>query len=512
MRLIAKILQLEADKPIVVLNASDAKELDVRPLDRVEIKTKKGRIVGIVNIAKKVIKEGEIGIYSDIREVISIENGDEVEVSQALPPKSIMGIKKKIAGLQLSAIEIKDIIEDVVKGNLSDIEITAFVTAMYNHGITLEEAANLSQYMAETGSMLKLKKKAIYDKHSIGGVPGDKTSILVVPIIAAAGLTIPKTSSRSITSPAGTADRFECLAPVEFGLEEIKRIVEKTNGCLVWGGALDLAPADDIFIRIEYPLGIDPFLLPSVMSKKKAVNARYVVIDIPTGKEAKIRSLFEFEELAEKFIRLGKMLGIDVNVVSTYGEQPIGHAIGPALEAREALSAIMYHNQPQDLIEKATTLASMLLNFSGIRNGKEHALNIIKSGKAETKLREIIKAQGGNEKIMPEDIPLGEKVIDIISNKSGKVLWISNRAVSTIAKEAGAPKNKGAGIYLHKKIGENVKKGEKIFTIYAEHTFKLNRALKLMKTLKVMEIGKGMEMLIKTMPREKEEDYFILER
>jgi AMP phosphorylase len=367
--------------------------------------------------------------------------------------------------------------------------------------------------MADTGEMLVFKNRVCFDKHSIGGVPGDKTSIIVVPIIAAAGLTIPKTSSRAITSPAGTADRFECIAPVELKIDEVKKVVEKTNGCIVWGGSVNLAPADDIFIQIEYPLSIDPFLLPSVMSKKKAVNAKYVVIDIPTGRETKIKTEEGFESLAADFVELGRRLGIKVEAVSTFGEQPVGYGIGPMLEAREALEAVKTGVGHKDLIDKATTLAGVLLEFGGHRNGKKMALDILRSGKAYKKLRGIIEAQGGDPDIKPRSLCETVKIAEIKSNNNGKVLWISNREIAQIAREAGAPKDKVAGVVLCKKIGDKVKRGDTLFEIHSKKTYKFNNALDITKRTEVMKIGKELRMELEEFPhKEEEKRYFILER
>ncbi len=513
MQLRVRLLPLEAEKPIVVLNKEDADEIDVRPLERVRIRYNHHNFIAIVNTTERMVKEGEIGLYEDVMENIKIRSGQTIRVDAANPPESMSYIKKKMEGMMLTKHEIDSIIDDTVGGNLSDIELTSFVTSLYNHGMTMGEIANLSMAMTRTGDVLRLKKKEIYDKHSIGGVPGDKTTILVVPTVAAGGLTIPKTSSRAITSPAGTADRFECIAPVEMGLEEIKSVVEKTNGCIVWGGSVDLAPADDMFIKIEYPLSIDPFLLPSVMSKKKAVGAKYLVIDIPTGEEAKINTKEEFENLADKFIVLGKKLNIKVNAVSTYADQPLGYAIGPALEAREALRTIMTGKGPADLIDKAATLAGVLFSYSGAKDGKKMAMDMIRSKKTYKKLQEIIEAQGGDPGIKPSDIPIGKKKASLLSKTNGKVLWISNKTVDAVARRAGAPKYKGAGILLNKKIGDKVRKGEKLLEIYAENTAKLNQALGIAGKSEIMKIGKKSTMALERYPPIGERDRtFILER
>jgi AMP phosphorylase len=336
--------------------------------------------------------------------------------------------------------------------------------------------------------------------------------LLAVPIIAAAGLTIPKTSSRAITSAAGTADRAEVLMPVNLDIEEMQRVVEKTNGCIVWGGSLHLAPADDIFVQIEQPLSIDPLLLPSIMSKKKAVGANLLVIDIPCGRGTKVKTIGDANLLAKDFIELGKKLDIRTQCAVTFGEQPIGHTIGTALETREALEAIMRRKNVPDLIDKATHIAGILMTMAG-KGGQSAALEILKSGKAEQKLREIIAQQGGDFEIKPEDIKIGDFGFDVAAERSGFVLWINNTGLVEAARAAGSPKDRGAGIYLYKKLGNQVKKGEKLFTVYAEKSMKLERVHNIIEEEDVIGVGDRMEMLIhevKEVPVHKRA--FILER
>src|SRR4030043_762684 len=281
------------------------------------------------------------------------------------------------------------IVKDVVERHLSEVEIAAFLTALNIYGLSMGENEALSRAMVETGKTLDFGEAPILDKHSIGGLPGDKTSLLVVPIVAAAGFTTPKTSSRAITSPAGTADRVETLCPVNLSINESQNVVEKTNGCLLWGGSLELAPADDLFIQVEYPLGIDPMLLPSILSKKKAIGATHVVIDIPTGMGAKIKTRTEAYTLASDFVDLGRRLDLNIQCALTFGEQPLGCGIGPALEAQEALSTLM-GGGPPDLREKAVSLAGMLFEMVGVENGRVMAEDMLDSGKAMKKMREII--------------------------------------------------------------------------------------------------------------------------
>jgi AMP phosphorylase len=301
---------------------------------------------------------------------------------------------------------------------------------------------------------------------------------------------------------------------VNLSIKEIKGVVEKTNGCLVWGGALDLAPADDLFIQIEYPLGIDPLLLPSIMSKKKAIGATHVVIDIPTGNGAKIKNMTQAYSLASDFVDLGMRLGLTIQCALTFGEQPIGHAVGPALEAQEALTALM-GDGPADLREKAVSLAGTLFEMVGVEDGRKKGEHILNSGKAEKKLREIIEAQGGNPKIQPDEIPVGTNRAEVTANQAGRVLWISTADIAAIAKAAGAPREKGAGVILKAKLGEAVKKSGALLEICAERASKLESALELAKKLQPVVLSKKPEeqMLLDRVPENIAGDKpFMLER
>lgn len=514
MKFKVKLLGIEAGgKPVIVMDDEYASLLGTYSSDRVQITYKKENTIAIVNVATDFPKN-TLGIYEEVRTKLKVQSGEEVEVRPAERPESLSYIRDKILGRRLQGPEIKMIVMDVVEKHLSDVELASFVTALHIRGTNMDEAEALSRAMVDTGQTLDFGKGPVLDKHSIGGVPGDKTTLLVVPIVSAAGFTIPKTSSRAITSPAGTADRVEVLCPVDLTSEEIRAVVEKTNACLVWGGALDLAPADDLFIQVEYPLSIDPLLLPSIMSKKKAINADYVVMDIPVGRGAKIKTTGEGHALARDFIELGRRLNMQVHCAVTFGEQPIGYAIGPALEAREALSTLMGEG-PVDLIDKATSLAGVLFEMIGINNGKQKANGLLKSGKAEKKFREIIAAQGGDPSIKPDDIEMGDKTAKVTSQEDGRVQWVNNRAVAQIAREAGAPKEKVAGVLLRRKLGDKVAKGDVLFEIYAKSSQKLDAAISLAESLKPIGITKrfGEKMLMDHIPtRIPHEKPFILER
>ncbi|MBN2203191.1 MAG: AMP phosphorylase [Candidatus Aenigmarchaeota archaeon] len=513
MRLTARPIDLEAGgKFIVILNKDDADYLGVRALDRVCLKYRDKTITAIVDTTNKFTLKGELIANDDITKYFGLNGGEHIEVDPQNGIESTKYIRQKLCGARLEYDKIKTVIRDVVDNKVSSVELAAFITALHTQGISIDEAASLSRAMVETGRTLKLKQEIICDKHSIGGIPGDKTSLILVPIVAAAGLTIPKTSSKAITSPSGTAERMGALAPVNLSLEEIQEVVKKTNACLVWGGALDLAPADDMFINIEYPLGIDPMLLPSIMSKKKAIGANHVVIDIPIGNEAKIKTADQARELAEDFMELGKRLNMHIVCGITYGDQPLGHYIGPALAAKEALLTLR-GNGPKDVVSKATNLAGLLFEAVG-RGNRMTALQMLKSGKAEKKLREIIEAQGGNPNIKPDDLPIGEKYATVKSECDGRVLRIKNSEIVLIARRAGAPLDVGAGIHLNVKTGDSVRKGETLFTIFSNNYNRLNEALELAENLKPLTVGNKQEekMLLGEMKGTCEKRIFVLDR
>jgi AMP phosphorylase len=472
---------------VALLSQQTANQLGVHSSDRIKITRKNQEVIALADTAD-YFPSNRIGLYRETVEVLGVREGETVDVVLAPLPESLFNIRAKLRGERLRDQDMVAIVKDVVERHLSPVEIAGFLTALSFHGLSTAETEALSRAMIGTGKSLDFGKGPILDKHSVGGIPGDKTSMLVVPIVAAAGYTIPKTSSRAITSPAGTADRVETLCPVNLTIKEIKSVVAKTGGCLVWGGSLELAPADDLFIQVEYPLGIDPMLLPSILSKKKAIGATHVVIDIPTGVGAKIKTRTEAYSLASDFVDLGKRLGLTIQCALTFGDQPLGCCMGPALEAKEALTTLMGEGPP-DLREKAVSLAGMLFDMVGAKNGRALAEEMVDSGKALAKMRQIIEAQGGNPAVKPEDLPVGTHSAPIRAEQAGKVLWLSTDSLVRIAREAGTPKEKGAGVKLHAKLGDNVRKGNVLFEVYADRASKLESALALAKQLQPIALS-----------------------
>ena len=489
MKLKVKDMDIATGGPLIaILNQDDAHKLDLYVLDRIKIRKGKKIETVVVDIAEseKAVPHGRLGVFEEVIDSLGLKDKDEVEISIARKPLSLGIIKKKLDGGTLTKKEVHQIIWDVVHNKLSDIELTYFISACYTEAMSQKETIMLTEAMAEQGQTLKLKRYPIIDKHCIGGVPGNRTTMILVPIIAAAGLTMPKTSSRSITSPAGTADTMEVLAPVSFPLNKMKKIAEKTNGCIVWGGALNLAPADDKIIKVERPLGIDAEsqLLASILAKKLSVSSTHIIIDIPAGKGAKVKDRKAALLLKKQFENIARKLKRYVRVVITSGSQPIGKGVGPALEARDVLRVLMRDSErPLDLEKKCIMMAGEILAMAGIKKGREKAKKILDSGKAYMKMKEIIKAQGGNPDITPKEIPLGRYRCTIRAKKSGVVGHIRNGAVSHIARIAGAPKYQGAGLYLYKHVGDKVSKGESLFKIYANSAAKLKYVKEVLKEL-----------------------------
>ncbi|MDO5845912.1 MAG: AMP phosphorylase [Methanocorpusculum sp.] len=476
--------------------AADAHAIGVREGDRVSLTNSetKHSVISQVTIADgQLAKEGTAVLTQSVNKGLSIKNGDAVEVRAAERPASIECIRKKLDGGKLTREDTAAIVYDMTHNFLTPSEITAYIAAAYARGMDMDEIESLTREMVASGETITFTKKPVVDKHSIGGVPGNKITLLVVPIIAAAGLLIPKTSSRAITGAGGTADLMEALAPVAFSASEIQEMTEKNGGVIVWGGATNIAPADDIIITYEYPLKIDARgqMLASIMAKKMAVGSDTCVIDIPIGPGTKIADEAEGRVLANQLIDLGNRLGIRVQCAITYGSAPVGRNIGVNLEVSEALRILEGGAGANSLIQKSCAMAGIALEMTGKaahNGGADAALALLKNGKAYEKMRGIIEIQGGDPKIKSTDLVPGSFTFDIPSAGDGYVTSVKNRALIDIARTAGSPMEHGAGLHLNKKPGEYAKKGETLLTIYAEKEWRLTQAIELARRLRPVNI------------------------
>ena len=489
-------------EPLVILNYDDANELGVHSGQRVRL-VKNGRyVLADVLVSKTIVPKGTIGVNNSCLRALKISAGDTVTLKTIFSPKSLKALKKRLHGNRLSAAEIKDIIEDVVEGRYGEAEIAAFLVSQILFPLDEEELTALIKAMAESGEQVSFNEP-VYDEHSIGGVPGNsKVALLAVPTVAARGVLIPKTSSRAITSPAGTADTMEVLARVDLTADEIVEIAKKVRGLLVWGGRLNIAIADDIFVEVERKLMIDPWtqMVASILSKKLAMGVSNLVIDIPVGKGAKVQDVSMAEKLAGVFITQGARIGIKTRVTITYGGQPIGRTVGPALEAKEALETLMTGKGGHSLVDKAMGIAGLVYELAGLAEpgkGFDLAYETFRKGLSYRKIREIIEAQGGDPNIRPDDIPVGEHTYTLYSPLEGAVTHIDNAAITLIAKAAGAPFDKGAGIVFHAKVGYRVRKGDPILTIHSSSSVKLEEAVRLMNRISPVAVE---GMIIKVLP------------
>ncbi len=482
MKLTAKILDIATRG--ILLNRLDARSIGVMNGDRVQVINPKNgvSVAAAVETTSTITSQGTVGVYRITNERLHLEDGMDIEIREAGRLSSLDFIKKKMDGGKLTKEETLTIIKDVVSDDLSPAELTAFITASYIHPFDMDEVEHLTRSMVETGEQIKFPSRPIVDKHSIGGVPGNKISFLVVPIIAASGLKIPKTSSRAITGAGGTADLMEVLAFVEFSASEVQRMTEKIGGCIVWGGATNIAPADDKIIVQEYPFKIDARgqMLASVMAKKFAVGANLVVIDIPVGLHTKVANMQDGRKMAREFIELGERLGMKVECALTYGDIPVGRSIGPKLEVIEALRVLEGASEPNSFIQKSVSLAGIALEMAGKAprgSGAAAALDLLTKGKALEKFRQMVEIQGGDPTVKSTDIAPGEHQFVVNAPTSGYVIEMNNRSLISLARTAGAPHDRGAGILLHAKKGNLVKAGQPLFTIYADRSWRLQNAI-----------------------------------
>jgi AMP phosphorylase len=402
---------------------------------------------------------------------------------------ALNAIKKKLLGNSLNYREIYAIMDEISRKKFGKVLTTYFAASGYSGGFSNQELYYLTKAMVETGKKLEFKG-IVADKHSIGGVPGTRTTPIVVAIVAAAGFKIPKSSSRAITTPDGTADDMEVLAPVELTEKQIYEVVNKTNGCIVWGGAFKIAPADDIIIQVEKPLMFESFdkILVSIMAKKIAFGSNHVVIDLPYGKSVKVHTLKDAEYIKSKFLFLAKEFKMKMRVLIHKTDEPAGKGIGPVLEIREALKVLeQAADRPLDLEVRALNLSSNLLEIclqdspielqKSIKdiygNAYGWALDLLQSGRALEKLKQIIEAQGGNPNVSSDKLNVGKYTLEEKADKAGVVKELNSKNITSVAKILGAPVQKGSGIYLNKKIGEKFAKGEVLYTLFSQNVYNL---------------------------------------
>jgi thymidine phosphorylase len=429
-------------------------------------------------VTSDLLGDGEAGLSEEAWRRLAAREGDLVTLAHPPPLEAFGHVRGKMYGQRLDERAFDAIVKDIGAGRWPDIHIAAFLTACAGNRLDVGEVVALSRAMIGAGPRLSWGRQPVVDKHSVGGLPGNRTTPIVVAIAAAHGLLVPKTSSRAITSPAGTADVVDTFTCASLSLQQMRQVVEREGGCLAWGGAMDLSPVDDVLIRVEHPLDIDSEgqLVASVLSKKAAAGSTHVLIDIPVGPTAKVRSLQAASLLARDLIEVGRAVGLEVSVMNSDGLQPVGRGIGPALEAHDVLGVLRGDPAaPADLHERALAVAGGVLELDpsvpeGM--GLTQARELLQDGRAWRKLVAIAEAQGGLRE--PPTAPLRAPVL---AAATGRVAAIDNRRLARAAKLAGAPAAAAAGVVLHKRLGDRACAGEPLFDLHAESPGELQYAL-----------------------------------
>jgi thymidine phosphorylase len=435
----------------------------------------------------------EIALSEAAWALLGASEGEAVEVRHPPLLESLAHLRAKVHGARLGYPALRALMEDVSHGRVSDIHLASFITVCAGGGLNVEETVALTRAMVDVGERIDWGTSPVMDKHCIGGLPGNRTTLLVVPIVAACGVTMPKTSSRAITSAAGTADAMETLAPVDLELPAMRRVVDREGGCIVWGGSTRISPADDMLIRVERPLSLDSegLLVASILSKKAAVGSHRVLIDLPVGPQTKVRSVAAAEALSDSLVSVGAALGLQVRTVLTDGAQPVGRGIGPALEAMDVMAVLeRTRDAPADLRERALLLAGLVLEMAGhaaVDQGQAMARGVLEDGRALAKFISICEAQGGLR--IP---PRAAHTHVVAAPATGKVLAIDTRLLARAAKLAGAPRDPAAGATMHVRAGDRVELGEPLYTLHAESAGALRYALAFARSqLPIAQVGAG---------------------
>jgi thymidine phosphorylase len=417
-----------------------------------------------------IVRGDELGLSQQAFALLGAPPGTPMRVGPAPRPSSLDAVRRKLQGEPFDLPSLRAVATDVAARRWTRSEIAAFLVACGRDDLERDEVLALTRAMLETGERLDWREPLVADKHCIGGIPGNRTSMIVVPIVAAHGMLIPKTSSRAITSPAGTADTMQVLADVELPPARLREVVERERGCIAWGGTARLAPMDDLLISVERPLALDSpgLMVASILAKKLAAGSTRLLLDLPVGPSAKVRTLADAQRLRRTFEHVGRALGLHVEVTITDGTQPIGRGIGPVLEARDVLAVLRNApDAPADLRAKSIRLAGRLLEFDpDVRGGDGETLarDILESGRAAAKFDAIVDAQGRRATVPGP----GALVAEVRAARSGQVTGFDHLRLARAARHAGAPASPGAGIDLRIRLGDAVRAGDPLYLLHAE--------------------------------------------
>ncbi len=448
--------------------------------NRVEIESGGRRILATVHVAgtEPSLADDEIGLSRQAFDDLGAAPGARADLRRASAPASRDALRAKLRGATLAEADYARVLRDVAEGRYPAGEVAAFLVSA-TRSLSDEEVVALARVRSTFMAPMRWDEPIVVDKHSMGGVPGSRITLIVIPIVAAHGLAIPKTSSRAITSAAGTADAMETLARVDLTADEVRDTVRRARGCIAWNGRLNHSALDDAMNAITRPLGIDSnrWSVASILSKKLTAGSTHVIVDLPWGPQAKLRTRDEALELGGLFERVGAALGLVVEAHATDGSAPIGRGIGPALEVRDVLQVLDNDPAaPRDLAEKAVAFASRILAWDPAvatpQAGRVRAESLLRSGAARAKLDEIVDAQG---RLSAPARP-GALTHAVHAPGAVRVGHIDVAQISEIARRAGAPLDKTAGIDLAVRIGERLRRGTALYTIHASAAVDLEEA------------------------------------
>lgn len=486
-KLKVKIVGIDTYKENIIYMRSDCHICTAegfKALTRLQVSANGQSIVATLNVVQNgLLAEDEAGLSTESVRRLNVHDGNEISIHHLPPVTSMAHVRSKMFGNPFTDAQLLEIMEDVVAGRYSNTELAAFVTACSGDNLSLEEITGLTKAMIAMGKRLTWDNTLVLDKHCIGGLPGNRTTPIVVSIIAAAGYTIPKTSSRAITSPAGTADTMETITNVTLTYQQLRDVVTKENGCLAWGGAVELSPADDVIISVERTLDVDSEgqMIASVLSKKAAAGATHIVIDIPMGPTAKVRTTHDAERIAHYFKTVGSEVGLTIETIITDGSQPVGVGIGPTLEAMDVLAVLQNRpDAPDDLKEHALALAGKLLEMipDNAGHGTPLASRILEDGTAYERFKEICEAQGAWK--TPAYAAFS---FNVTAQVEGTITAVNNRQLAKLAKLAGAPKSPSAGLQFFARLGKSVRIGDTLLRIWAETRGELDYAIEYLKSV-----------------------------
>ncbi len=466
---------------IVMLNAEQADKYWIKNGDKISLIRKREEFVVDVALTDKYVQANEIWVTNDFLEEYPIMHGDTVLVSFVKNnPLSMQAIRKKLLWKKITDEEIDAIIEDIKDNKIHELVLAYYVATSFFYKSDMHELAYTTKATAYTGDMYRFPG-LVAGKYCIWWVPGNETTMIVIPILASLGITVPKTFSKAITSPAATGECVNVLMDIEFDKQEVIRLTDKVWACLVWNEKLNLAPVNDRIIKVSSPLGMEPYarMISSIMAKNYAMGINHCLIDIPMWPTAKVASMKDAKRVANRFKEIWEYLWIKMDVQITDGSQPIGRWIWACLQAREALRILQqYKVRSEDLEKKAIFLASRILvlcwKAPNMGNAKKLVNNQLSSWEARKKMQEIIKAQNWDPNIKSEDIQLGKFSHDVIAEKDCIITKVDMRHLNTMVRWLWAPKEYQAGIYLHKKLWDKIKKWEVIYTMYSPSANKLN--------------------------------------